>query len=106
MCIEIHLFRLRYHHQNWESHQRRQKDQLNVYFSLARATSKCSLYQSKSFHFDYFFLSSNSSAWIEDKYIKNYAEYKDELIKSSKSAAFKEAVQKIDEFISDPIVRI
>lgn len=46
------------------------------------------------------------SAWIEDKYIKNYAEYKEELVKSSKSAAFKEAVQKIDEFISDPIVSL
>lgn len=46
------------------------------------------------------------SAWIEDKYIKKYAEYKDELVKSSKSAAFKEAVQKIDEFISDPVVSV
>lgn len=46
------------------------------------------------------------SAWIEDKYIKNYAEYKEELVKSSKNAAFKEAVQRIEEFISDPNVSL
>lgn len=44
------------------------------------------------------------SAWIEENNIKNYLEYKDQLIKSSKTAAFKEAVQKIEEYISDPIV--
>lgn len=58
------------------------------------------------FVFVFFFFVAPISAWIEDKYIKNYAEYKDELVKSSKSAAFKEAVQKIDEFISDPIVSL
>lgn len=47
---------------------------------------------------------SISSAWIEENNIKNYIEYKDQLIKSSKSAAFKEAVQRIDEFLSDPVV--
>lgn len=49
-------------------------------------------------------LSFHWSAWIEESNIKNYSEFKDQLIKSSKSAAFKEAVQKIDEFISDPVV--
>lgn len=46
------------------------------------------------------------SAWIEESQIKNYAEFKDELIKTSKTAAFKEACQKIEEFISDPVVSI
>lgn len=45
-----------------------------------------------------------TSAWIEENNIKNYLEYKDQLIKSSKTAAFKEAVQKIEEYISDPVV--
>lgn len=44
------------------------------------------------------------SAWIEENNIKNYLEFKDQLIKSSKTAAFKEAVQKIEEYISDPVV--
>lgn len=44
------------------------------------------------------------SAWIEENNIKNYLEYKEQLIKSSKTAAFKEAVQKIEEYISDPVV--
>lgn len=45
-----------------------------------------------------------NSAWIEENNIKNYLEYKEQLIKSSKTAAFKEAVQKIEEYISDPVV--
>lgn len=44
------------------------------------------------------------SAWIEESNIKDYNEFKDQLIKSSKTAAFKEAVQKIEEYISDPVV--
>lgn len=47
---------------------------------------------------------SHYSAWIEETNIKNYTEFKDTLIKSSKTAAFKEAVNKIEEYISDPVV--
>lgn len=51
------------------------------------------------------FLLTYNSAWIEESNIKNYIEYKDQLINSSKTAAFKEAVQRIEEYISDPVVR-
>lgn len=54
----------------------------------------------------YIYDRSYYSAWIEENNIKNYLEYKDQLIKSSKTAAFKEAVQKIEEYISDPIVSV
>ncbi|XP_055307239.1 cytokine-like nuclear factor N-PAC [Sitodiplosis mosellana] len=50
-----------------------------------------------------FFFGTCNYAWIEENNIKNYLEYKDQLIKSSKTAAFKEAVQKIEEYISDPV---
>lgn len=41
------------------------------------------------------------SAWIEESNIKPYLEYKDTLIKSSKSGAFKDAVEAIEEFIAN-----
>lgn len=53
----------------------------------------------------YNFLFSRS-AWIEDTYIKPFFEFKEQLIKSSKTVAFKEAVMRIEEFISDPVVCI
>lgn len=45
-----------------------------------------------------------NSAWIEDNNIKPYQEYKEQLIKSCKTAAFKEAVNQIEEFIVNPEV--
>lgn len=41
------------------------------------------------------------SAWIEESNIKPYLEYKDTLVKSSKSGAFKDAVEAIEEFIAN-----
>lgn len=40
------------------------------------------------------------SAWIEESHIKPYQEYKDTLVKSSKSGAFKDAVEAIEDFIA------
>lgn len=40
------------------------------------------------------------SAWIEESHIKPYQEFKDTLVKSSKSGAFKDAVEAIEEFIA------
>lgn len=40
------------------------------------------------------------SAWIEESHIKPYLEYKDTLVKSSKSGAFKDAVEAIEDFIA------
>lgn len=40
------------------------------------------------------------SAWIEESHIKPYQEFKDTLVKSSKSNAFKDAVEAIEEFIA------
>jgi len=40
------------------------------------------------------------SAWIEESHIKPYQEYKETLVKSSKSGAFKDAVEAIEEFIA------
>lgn len=42
------------------------------------------------------------SAWIEETQIKSYHEFKEQLIASCKSAALKEAVQQIEEFIAAP----
>lgn len=42
----------------------------------------------------------SSSAWIEESNIKPYQQYKDTLVKSSKSIAFKDAVEAIEEFIA------
>ncbi|XP_076177337.1 nucleosome-destabilizing factor isoform X2 [Ptiloglossa arizonensis] len=48
-----------------------------------------------------FFFGTNNYAWIEESNIKPYLEYKDTLIKSSKSGAFKDAVEAIEEFIAN-----
>lgn len=45
-------------------------------------------------------MSSFRSAWIEESHIKPYQEYKDTLVKSSKSGAFKDAVEAIEDFIA------
>ncbi|KAI8441169.1 hypothetical protein MSG28_009407 [Choristoneura fumiferana] len=45
---------------------------------------------------------SEASAWIEDNNIKPYQEFKEQLIKSCKTAAFKEAVNQIEEYIVNP----
>jgi hypothetical protein len=39
------------------------------------------------------------SAWIEENNIKPFFEYKEQLMKSSKSGPFKEAVEAIENFI-------
>ena len=47
------------------------------------------------------YINISYSAWIEESNIKPYLEYKDTLVKSSKSAAFKDAVEAIEEFIAN-----
>ncbi|XP_072757553.1 cytokine-like nuclear factor N-PAC [Anoplolepis gracilipes] len=47
-----------------------------------------------------FFFGTNNYAWIEESHIKPYQEFKDTLVKSSKSGAFKDAVEAIEEFIA------
>nr|CAD7439059.1 unnamed protein product [Timema bartmani] len=42
-----------------------------------------------------------NSAWIEEVNIKPYGEFKEQLIKSSKSGAFKEAVESIEDYIKN-----
>ncbi|XP_045778761.1 putative oxidoreductase GLYR1 homolog isoform X2 [Maniola jurtina] len=49
-----------------------------------------------------YFFGTNNYAWIEEHNIKPYHEHKEQLIKSSKSVAFKEAVAQIEEFIIHP----
>ncbi|KOC71328.1 Putative oxidoreductase GLYR1 like protein [Habropoda laboriosa] len=48
-----------------------------------------------------FFFGTNNYAWIEESNIKPYQKYKDTLVKSSKSGAFKDAVEAIEEFIAN-----
>ncbi|XP_066592547.1 cytokine-like nuclear factor N-PAC [Prorops nasuta] len=47
-----------------------------------------------------FFFGTNNYAWIEESNIKPYQEYKETLIRSSKSGAFKDAVEAIEDFIA------
>ncbi|KAG7198418.1 hypothetical protein KM043_005806 [Ampulex compressa] len=47
-----------------------------------------------------FFFGTNNYAWIEESNIKPYHKFKDTLIKSNKSGAFKDAVEAIEEFIA------
>ncbi|XP_026328167.1 putative oxidoreductase GLYR1 homolog isoform X2 [Hyposmocoma kahamanoa] len=49
-----------------------------------------------------YFFGTNNYAWIEDHNIKPYNEFKETLIKSCKTAAFKEAVAQIEDFIVNP----
>ncbi|XP_073954270.1 nucleosome-destabilizing factor isoform X2 [Choristoneura fumiferana] len=49
-----------------------------------------------------YFFGTNNYAWIEDNNIKPYQEFKEQLIKSCKTAAFKEAVNQIEEYIVNP----
>lgn len=92
-----------FHLQNWVKNQRKLKVLFVAYSSLELAISK-NIYLAFKF-FEFKLKKTFFSAWIEENNIKNYLEYKEQLIKSSKTAAFKEAVQKIEEYISDPVVR-
>lgn len=40
------------------------------------------------------------SAWIEETSLKPYQEFKEKLVKSSKSTTFKDAVEAIEEYIT------
>lgn len=55
-------------------------------------------YRYKSIQCVYFF-GSNNFAWIQEDAIKPYVEFKDQNCKLNKSHAFKEAIEKIDEYI-------
>ncbi|XP_066999314.2 cytokine-like nuclear factor N-PAC isoform X2 [Anabrus simplex] len=46
-----------------------------------------------------FFFGTNNYAWIEESNIKPYFEFRDQLIKSNKSGAFKDALAAIEEYI-------
>ncbi|XP_011684560.1 PREDICTED: putative oxidoreductase GLYR1 homolog [Wasmannia auropunctata] len=47
-----------------------------------------------------FFFGTNNYAWIEESHIKPYQEYKETLVRSSKSGAFRDAVEAIEDFIA------
>ncbi|OWR55239.1 Nuclear protein NP60 [Danaus plexippus plexippus] len=49
-----------------------------------------------------YFFGTNNYAWIEEHNIKPYQEHKEQLIKSCKTTAFKEAVAQIEEYIENP----
>ncbi|XP_045530005.1 putative oxidoreductase GLYR1 homolog isoform X2 [Pieris brassicae] len=49
-----------------------------------------------------YFFGTNNYAWIEEHNIKPYQEHKEQLMKSSKSAAFKEACNQIEDYIVHP----
>ncbi|XP_069676975.1 cytokine-like nuclear factor N-PAC isoform X2 [Periplaneta americana] len=46
-----------------------------------------------------FFFGTNNYAWIEESQIKPYFEFKEQLIKSNKSGAFRDALEAIEDFI-------
>lgn len=48
-----------------------------------------------------FFFGTNNYAWIEETNIKPYFEFKDQLVKSNKSAAFKDAINAIEDYIKN-----
>ncbi|CAK1542768.1 unnamed protein product [Leptosia nina] len=49
-----------------------------------------------------YFFGTNNYAWIEENNIKPYQEHKEQLMKSSKSSAFKEALTQIEDYIVNP----
>ncbi|XP_050672920.1 cytokine-like nuclear factor N-PAC isoform X2 [Leptidea sinapis] len=49
-----------------------------------------------------YFFGTNNYAWIEEHNIKPYQEHKEQLVKSCKTIAFKEAVAQIEEYIVNP----
>jgi 3-hydroxyisobutyrate dehydrogenase len=57
-------------------------------------------YRYKSIQCVYFF-GSNNFGWIQEDAIKPYLEYKEQNCKLNKSHAFKEAIEKIEEFIKN-----
>ena len=46
-----------------------------------------------------YFFGSNNFAWIQEDAIKPYKEFKEQYCKSNKSHAFKEAIEKMEEYI-------
>ncbi|KAK7872566.1 hypothetical protein R5R35_013794 [Gryllus longicercus] len=62
---------------------------------LKRPTSKKSAQQC------IFFFGTNNYAWIEEANIKPYFEYRERLVKSNKSGAFKDALDAIEEYIKN-----
>ncbi|XP_045504936.1 putative oxidoreductase GLYR1 homolog isoform X3 [Colias croceus] len=49
-----------------------------------------------------YFFGTNNYAWIEEHNIKPYQEHKEQLVKSCKTTAFKEAIAQIEEYIVNP----
>ncbi|KAM3958335.1 LOW QUALITY PROTEIN: nucleosome-destabilizing factor [Aphomia sociella] len=49
-----------------------------------------------------YFFGTNNYAWIEENNIKPYQEFKEQLIKSCKTVAFKDAVAQIEDYIENP----
>lgn len=49
-----------------------------------------------------YFFGTRNYAWIEEQNIKPYLPYKDDLLKTSKTGAFRDAVEQIEEYIKDP----
>lgn len=56
-------------------------------------------YKNKSIQCVYFF-GSNNYAWIPEDAIKPYTEHKEQNVKLNKSHTFKEAIEKIEEYIA------
>lgn len=106
MIYIVFIYRNVFRHQRLANDQRNLKDLLSAFSSSELAISKCLMTKWSKYDDDLLnvFPFQFNSAWIEESNIKNYLEYKDQLINSSKTAAFKEAVQRIEEYISDPVV--
>lgn len=49
-----------------------------------------------------FFFGSKNYSWIEDNNLKPYVEHRDSIVKTIKNNPLKEAVKRIDEYLSDP----
>ncbi|KAJ6649852.1 putative oxidoreductase GLYR1 like [Pseudolycoriella hygida] len=49
-----------------------------------------------------FFFGSKNYSWIEDNNLKPYLEHRDSIVKTIKSNPLKEAVKRMDEYLSDP----
>lgn len=53
----------------------------------------------------YAFFSTHHSAYVDNDKIENYQENRAKYVAKYKSSAFANAVEQMDKFISDPIVR-
>lgn len=49
-----------------------------------------------------FFFGSKNYSWIEDNNLKPYLEHRESIVKTIKNNSLKEAVKRIDEYLSDP----